>query len=110
MSESAAKLKQLFFDIMGYRPKPGPDAKGATKQAEKENEDKEKKPVAQLYQGRAIRSGVSLYSVITGDYATPLLEYGQQREEKIVLEQLGDLPENVQFAKLVPVLEEVCKE
>ena len=76
MSSSPGKLKQLFFDIMGYVPEPGPEAKAAAKEAEKENKGKAEKPVAQMYQGRSMRSDLSWYSMLTGEYAVPLLEAG----------------------------------
>ena len=41
-----------------------------------------------------MRQDISWYSLLTTDYAIPLLEEGKKHDEKIVLEQLGDLPDN----------------
>jgi len=57
-----------------------------------------------------MRDGASWWSIMTFDFIKPLLECAYSNNERLTLAQMGELPENVQFDKVVPVIEQAWRE
>lgn len=52
-----------------------------------------------------MRSGASFWSLMTFSYAKPLIDCAYAHDEKLTIEQMGNLPETISFEKTVPILE-----
>ena len=94
--------KRALIDLFGYIPPPRRRKKGNKVQGEA-NENKQ---LRQIFQDQDMLAGKSWWSLYTHNYVEPLIKAAHEhQDEKIQLEQLGEMSDNFDFMRCVPLLE-----